>query len=93
VSTILTQYRRHVPQNASDTSTTSPSTRNMNRFQDDLTKTMKVKMIALQAIRKILVIVPSLTYMYFGYITFVQIWIATIVHMVFYGKKVVLLHL
>jgi hypothetical protein len=54
---------------------------------------MKVKMIALQAIRKILVIVPSLTYMYFGYITFVQIWIATIVHMVFYGKKVVLLHL
>jgi hypothetical protein len=38
VPTIPTRYRRHMPQNLSDTSTTGASTRNMNKFCDDLAK-------------------------------------------------------
>jgi hypothetical protein len=38
VPTIPTRYRRHVPQDALDTSTPGASTRNMNRFHDDLAK-------------------------------------------------------
>jgi hypothetical protein len=38
VPTIPTRYRRHVPHNASDTSTTASSSRNMNRFRDDLAR-------------------------------------------------------
>jgi hypothetical protein len=34
IHTIPVCYRRHVPQNASDTSTTGSSSRNMNRFRD-----------------------------------------------------------
>jgi hypothetical protein len=41
LSIILTRYRRHVPQNASCTSTTAPSTRNMNRLCDDLVKAIR----------------------------------------------------
>jgi hypothetical protein len=38
VPTIPTRYRRHVPQNVSDTSTIAYSSRNMNRFRDDLAR-------------------------------------------------------
>jgi hypothetical protein len=38
VPTIPTRYSRNDPQNASDTSTTGASTRNMNMFRDDLAK-------------------------------------------------------
>jgi hypothetical protein len=40
ISTIPVRYRRHVPQNASDTSTIGSSNRNMNRFRDDVAKAL-----------------------------------------------------
>jgi hypothetical protein len=40
ISTIPAHYRRHVPQNASDTSTIGSSNRNMNRFRDDVAKAL-----------------------------------------------------
>jgi hypothetical protein len=40
IPTIPVRYRRHVPQNASDTSTTRSSSRNMNRFCDDVAKAL-----------------------------------------------------
>jgi hypothetical protein len=40
IPTIPFRYRRHVPQNASDTSTIGSSSRNMNRFCDDVSKVL-----------------------------------------------------
>ena len=40
IPTISSHYRQHIPQNASDTSTTGSSNRNMNRFSDDVLKVL-----------------------------------------------------
>jgi hypothetical protein len=40
IPTIPSCYRRHVPQNESDTSTIGSSSRNMNRFCDDVSKVL-----------------------------------------------------
>jgi hypothetical protein len=40
IPTISSRYRQHVPQNASDTSTTGSSSRNINRFSDDVSKVL-----------------------------------------------------